>query len=138
MKLKAILSVFVAFSLALSSCDKKNAFLVNRRTATPEKIKITEETSKAKEEENLLKKSVVPSPTIAKDEPQKVSVVVTEFEYEIGPDQHRDPVAETLTTHGVGVGSSLDNPAVPPPALPAVDKQTSDQKIQWKKIFISS
>ncbi|GHT70001.1 hypothetical protein AGMMS49950_03960 [Endomicrobiia bacterium] len=28
MKLKAILSVFVAFSLALSSCDKKNASLV--------------------------------------------------------------------------------------------------------------
>ncbi|GHT53736.1 hypothetical protein AGMMS50233_00330 [Endomicrobiia bacterium] len=31
MKLKAILSIFVAFSLALSSCDKKNAKLVNRR-----------------------------------------------------------------------------------------------------------
>ncbi|GHT52050.1 hypothetical protein AGMMS49990_07740 [Endomicrobiia bacterium] len=34
---KATLSIFVAFSLALSSCDKKNASLVNRRCATPEK-----------------------------------------------------------------------------------------------------
>ncbi|GHT72141.1 hypothetical protein AGMMS49950_10400 [Endomicrobiia bacterium] len=49
MKLKAILSVFVAFSLALSSCDKKNAFLVNRRTATPEKIREVEERKRAKE-----------------------------------------------------------------------------------------
>ncbi|GHT38249.1 hypothetical protein AGMMS49593_07160 [Endomicrobiia bacterium] len=36
--LKTAISIFIAFSLALSSCDKKNAFLVNRRTATPEKI----------------------------------------------------------------------------------------------------
>ncbi|GHT33129.1 hypothetical protein AGMMS49592_1130 [Endomicrobiia bacterium] len=35
---KAILSVFVAFSLALSSCDKKSSFIVNRRTATPERV----------------------------------------------------------------------------------------------------
>ncbi|GHT61913.1 hypothetical protein AGMMS49531_09400 [Endomicrobiia bacterium] len=48
MKLKAILSVFVAFSLALSSCDKKNASLVNRRTATPEKIREVEERERVK------------------------------------------------------------------------------------------
>ncbi|GHT56155.1 hypothetical protein AGMMS50233_07360 [Endomicrobiia bacterium] len=35
---KATLSIFVAFSLALSSCDKKNASLVNRRYATPERV----------------------------------------------------------------------------------------------------
>ncbi|GHT52289.1 hypothetical protein AGMMS49990_08380 [Endomicrobiia bacterium] len=38
MKLKRVLSVLALFGLALNSCDKKNAFIVNRRTATPEKI----------------------------------------------------------------------------------------------------
>ncbi|GHT46955.1 hypothetical protein AGMMS49936_06770 [Endomicrobiia bacterium] len=38
MKLKQCLSIFIAFSSVLSSCDEKNAFLVNRRTATPEKV----------------------------------------------------------------------------------------------------
>ncbi|GHT38521.1 hypothetical protein AGMMS49593_08070 [Endomicrobiia bacterium] len=50
--LKTAISIFIAFSLALSSCDKKNAFLVNRRTATPEKveeIKRTKAEQKAKE-----------------------------------------------------------------------------------------
>ncbi|GHT73372.1 hypothetical protein AGMMS50222_00760 [Endomicrobiia bacterium] len=47
--LKATLSVFVAFSLALSSCDTKNASLVNRRTATPEKEEEIKEAQRAKE-----------------------------------------------------------------------------------------
>ncbi|GHT44737.1 hypothetical protein AGMMS49936_00670 [Endomicrobiia bacterium] len=40
MKLKRVLSMFVLFGLVLSSCDScnKNACLVNRRTATPERI----------------------------------------------------------------------------------------------------
>ncbi|GHT45547.1 hypothetical protein AGMMS49936_02980 [Endomicrobiia bacterium] len=46
--LKAALSIFIAFSLALSSCDKKNAGLVNRRTATPEKIEEIKEAQKSK------------------------------------------------------------------------------------------
>ncbi|GHT63148.1 hypothetical protein AGMMS49950_04310 [Endomicrobiia bacterium] len=37
--------------MVLSSCDKKNAFLVNRRTATPEKVKQVEEAQRAKERE---------------------------------------------------------------------------------------
>ncbi|GHT45438.1 hypothetical protein AGMMS49936_02660 [Endomicrobiia bacterium] len=48
MKLKQCLSIFIAFSFVLSSCDKKNAFLVNRRTATPEKV---EEIKRAKAEQ---------------------------------------------------------------------------------------
>ncbi|GHT39710.1 hypothetical protein AGMMS49593_10650 [Endomicrobiia bacterium] len=32
MKLKQCLSIFIAFSFVLSSCDKKNAGLVNKRT----------------------------------------------------------------------------------------------------------
>ncbi|GHT50764.1 hypothetical protein AGMMS49990_03750 [Endomicrobiia bacterium] len=38
MKKKKIISAIILFGLALSSCDKKNASLVNRRRATPEKI----------------------------------------------------------------------------------------------------
>ncbi|GHT33064.1 hypothetical protein AGMMS49592_0930 [Endomicrobiia bacterium] len=37
----AVISALVLFGLVLSSCDKKNASLVNRRTATPEKIEET-------------------------------------------------------------------------------------------------
>ncbi|GHT58317.1 hypothetical protein AGMMS49950_01260 [Endomicrobiia bacterium] len=48
---KAILSIFVAFSFALNSCDKNNTMLVNRRTATPEKIKEIKEAQRAKERE---------------------------------------------------------------------------------------
>ncbi|GHT62990.1 hypothetical protein AGMMS49531_11290 [Endomicrobiia bacterium] len=49
MKTKKSMSAVVLFGfLVLSSCDKKNAFLVNRRTATPEKI---EEAKKRKEDE---------------------------------------------------------------------------------------
>ncbi|GHT50281.1 hypothetical protein AGMMS49990_02390 [Endomicrobiia bacterium] len=50
MKLKQYLSIFVAFGLVLSSCDKKNASLVNRRTATQEKIEEIKEAQRAKEE----------------------------------------------------------------------------------------
>ncbi|GHT56929.1 hypothetical protein AGMMS50233_09790 [Endomicrobiia bacterium] len=38
MKKKKVMSAIVLFGLALNSCDKKNASLVNRRTATPEQI----------------------------------------------------------------------------------------------------
>ncbi|GHT51913.1 hypothetical protein AGMMS49990_07270 [Endomicrobiia bacterium] len=51
MKLKQCLSMFVAFALALSSCDKKNASLVNRRTATPKKMEEIKEAQRAKERE---------------------------------------------------------------------------------------
>ncbi|GHT55281.1 hypothetical protein AGMMS50233_04940 [Endomicrobiia bacterium] len=45
------MSIFVAFGLVLSSCDKKNAYLVNRRTATPEKVEEIKEAQRAKERE---------------------------------------------------------------------------------------
>ncbi|GHT46187.1 hypothetical protein AGMMS49936_04690 [Endomicrobiia bacterium] len=43
-KNKIVNFIFIYFTwfLCLSSCDKKNAFLVNRRTATPVEIKETE------------------------------------------------------------------------------------------------
>ncbi|GHT40214.1 hypothetical protein AGMMS49921_01210 [Endomicrobiia bacterium] len=50
MKLKQCLSIFVEFSLVLSSCDKKNAGIVNRRTATPEKVEEIKRT-KAKDDD---------------------------------------------------------------------------------------
>ncbi|GHT71563.1 hypothetical protein AGMMS49950_08410 [Endomicrobiia bacterium] len=45
--------------MIISSCDKNNAFLVNRRTATPEKIKEIEEAQQAKEEKEKGKEKVV-------------------------------------------------------------------------------
>ncbi|GHT72253.1 hypothetical protein AGMMS49950_10660 [Endomicrobiia bacterium] len=44
-KTKLLIS-FISLGLMLSSCDKKNAFLINRRTATPEKIREIEEAQK--------------------------------------------------------------------------------------------
>ncbi|GHT51404.1 hypothetical protein AGMMS49990_05620 [Endomicrobiia bacterium] len=63
MKTKAMLSAIVLFGLMLSSCDKKNAFLVNRRHATPDRIEQIKEAQrvetkaqqKAKEEEEQKK-----------------------------------------------------------------------------------
>ncbi|GHT53715.1 hypothetical protein AGMMS50233_00250 [Endomicrobiia bacterium] len=49
MKTKAMLSAIVLFGLMLSSCDKKNASLTNRRHATPEKIEQIKEAQRAKE-----------------------------------------------------------------------------------------
>ncbi|GHT44967.1 hypothetical protein AGMMS49936_01440 [Endomicrobiia bacterium] len=37
-KMVKIVAITVLFGLVLSSCDKKNAFLVNRRIATSERI----------------------------------------------------------------------------------------------------
>ncbi|GHT36202.1 hypothetical protein AGMMS49593_00440 [Endomicrobiia bacterium] len=42
------MGIFAAFSLALSLCDKKNASLVNRRYATPERIEQIKEAQRAK------------------------------------------------------------------------------------------
>ncbi|GHT53690.1 hypothetical protein AGMMS50233_00170 [Endomicrobiia bacterium] len=51
MKLKATLSIFVAFGFALSSCDKKNASLANIRYATPEKMEEIKEAQQREEEQ---------------------------------------------------------------------------------------
>ncbi|GHT52881.1 hypothetical protein AGMMS49990_09800 [Endomicrobiia bacterium] len=50
-----LLISFILFVLMLSSCDKKNASLVNRRTATPERIEQIKEAQRAKEEEERVK-----------------------------------------------------------------------------------
>ncbi|GHT56361.1 hypothetical protein AGMMS50233_08010 [Endomicrobiia bacterium] len=71
MKLKQCLSIFIAFGLALSSCDKKNASLVNRRTATPEKI---EEVKRAKAKQE--KRSTI-TETVAEPDPDIASVEET-------------------------------------------------------------
>ncbi|GHT45773.1 hypothetical protein AGMMS49936_03590 [Endomicrobiia bacterium] len=47
--LKAISAIVLFGFLCLSSCDKKNAFLVNRRIATPERVEEIKEREKAKE-----------------------------------------------------------------------------------------
>ncbi|GHT72059.1 hypothetical protein AGMMS49950_10050 [Endomicrobiia bacterium] len=44
------LITIILLGLIISSCDKKNAFLVNRRTATPEKIEKIKEAEKIKAE----------------------------------------------------------------------------------------
>ncbi|GHT60018.1 hypothetical protein AGMMS49531_05150 [Endomicrobiia bacterium] len=60
---KATLSVFVAFSLALSSCDKKNVSLVNRRTATPERMKEINEKKEAEKDQAAAQARVVATKT---------------------------------------------------------------------------
>ncbi|GHT33934.1 hypothetical protein AGMMS49592_3290 [Endomicrobiia bacterium] len=88
MKLKAISSIFVAFSFALSSCDQKNARLVNRRTATPERIEKIKEAQRAKAREKE-KLAVTP----LKLEPVSKSIK----EKEPAPDSNKDSVTETVT-----------------------------------------
>ncbi|GHT55578.1 hypothetical protein AGMMS50233_05740 [Endomicrobiia bacterium] len=48
-KTKLLIS-FISFGLMLSSCDQKNARLVNRRVATPEKIEEIKEAERIKVE----------------------------------------------------------------------------------------
>ncbi|GHT71265.1 hypothetical protein AGMMS49950_07580 [Endomicrobiia bacterium] len=92
---KATLSMFVAFSPALSSCDKKNASLVNRRTATPKRIEQIKEVqrAKAKEEERLavmpLKSDSAPEPAQEQDPEQ--------------PGQNENTVKEIVTNSAVVV-----------------------------------
>ncbi|GHT35347.1 hypothetical protein AGMMS49592_5590 [Endomicrobiia bacterium] len=50
-KTKLLIS-FISFGLILGSCDKKNASLVNRRRATPEKIE------EIKEREKTIRKEI--------------------------------------------------------------------------------
>ncbi|GHT42696.1 hypothetical protein AGMMS49921_08530 [Endomicrobiia bacterium] len=53
----AISSAIVLFGSMLSSCDKKNAFLVNRRTATPEKVKEIKRAKEEKAEEERIRQA---------------------------------------------------------------------------------
>ncbi|GHT57207.1 hypothetical protein AGMMS50233_10340 [Endomicrobiia bacterium] len=115
MKLKATLSIFVAFCLALSSCDKKNAFIINRRYATLEKIEEIKE-AKAKEEEKSAatpssavkyvlpveptadtSESVVPSSAVKDALPVEPTA---DTEHEHKPDPDMAPVVETVTEPG--------------------------------------
>ncbi|GHT43534.1 hypothetical protein AGMMS49921_11680 [Endomicrobiia bacterium] len=50
-----VISVIMVFGLVLSSCKKENAFLVNRRTATQEKV---DEVKKRKEAEEEAKRNL--------------------------------------------------------------------------------
>ncbi|GHT55468.1 hypothetical protein AGMMS50233_05460 [Endomicrobiia bacterium] len=120
MKLKTLLTIFITFtlfSLFLSSCDKKNASLVNRRTATHEKIEEIRR-AKAKEEE---KSATTPSSEVEDVLPVKPTAD-TEHVHE--PDPDIDPVAETLTEPKAAEESPLENKPVPQIA-PAEDAPAS-------------
>ncbi|GHT40132.1 hypothetical protein AGMMS49921_00980 [Endomicrobiia bacterium] len=49
MKLKQCLSIFIAFSFVLSSCDKKNAFLVNRSHVTTSETELSTNQQRGKD-----------------------------------------------------------------------------------------
>ncbi|GHT70041.1 hypothetical protein AGMMS49950_04100 [Endomicrobiia bacterium] len=69
-KTKLLIS-FISLGLMLSSCDKKNAFLVNRSTATPEKIREIEEAQKKKQEEGGQKKKQEEDVNVRKEKKRK-------------------------------------------------------------------
>ncbi|GHT62349.1 hypothetical protein AGMMS49531_10270 [Endomicrobiia bacterium] len=50
-KIRLSISLVLLGFLCLSSCDNNNAFLVNRRTATPEKIEQIKKAQQQQEEE---------------------------------------------------------------------------------------
>ncbi|GHT61624.1 hypothetical protein AGMMS49531_08810 [Endomicrobiia bacterium] len=95
------LITIILVGLIISSCDKNNAFLVNRRTATPEKIKEIEEAQQAKEEKEKGKEKVV-------DEKDKEKEVV---KTDPGPTLVIPPIP-TLEN------LSVPSPTSPPPTAP--------------------
>ncbi|GHT57411.1 hypothetical protein AGMMS50233_10730 [Endomicrobiia bacterium] len=54
-RIRLAISFILLGFLMLSSCDKKNAYLVNRRTATPEKIEQIKEAQRTKAKEREVK-----------------------------------------------------------------------------------
>ncbi|GHT35494.1 hypothetical protein AGMMS49592_5770 [Endomicrobiia bacterium] len=92
-RIRLSISFILLGFLCLSSCDQKNASLVNRRIATPERIEQVKEAQKAKEEERLTITPLCPEP-ISDPAPEpnpKENLAAKPVEPVIKPAQEQDP-----------------------------------------------
>ncbi|GHT63226.1 hypothetical protein AGMMS49531_11480 [Endomicrobiia bacterium] len=107
--------------MIISSCDKKNAVLVNRRTATPEKVEEIKEAertkaevikeaqrAKAKAQEEAKQEQKEEAQRAKEKEEEKLAVTPLESEQVSKQEKVQDPVADPIPEPTKMKGSALD------------------------------